>query len=110
MRYDYTGITNTADRLIDRFGLDAECETWIAGEKTVTHGKAVKDKISYQYMQAYQNMIEAGDVMLICSQSLDIQEGSTLSVGGENFLIIKSMPIKPADKVVAIEAIARAMA
>lgn len=118
MRYDYSKSVAIASRLLDKFGGIAIAENHKKGvdfdptnpqsmETVKTEGYAVKTAISKYYSERYKSLIKSGDVMLICSASLDTSEGATITVGSQKFSVEKSLPLEPADTLVMSKSIAR---
>lgn len=120
MSYNYNPMAGTAKRLLAKYGLDAKSTTEVASndfdpsnplglhskERT---GKAIRDKFSYSYVSRFNNLIQEQDVMLLCSADLELEEGSVVSFSGQDWLVIKPNPIKPADVVLAYEAHVRSV-
>lgn len=120
MSYNYKPLSQTAERLIAKFGLEATAETKGANndfdptnpnvsQSVITKGKAVQGTLTQSYVSRYHNIIKEEDVMLLCSASLDLKEGSIITFNDKKWLIIKTNPIKPADTVLAYEAHARSL-
>lgn len=118
MSYNYNPLAKTAERLLTKYGLDATAETESASDDfdpsnpsgadvKKTKGKAIRDKLSYAYVSRFNNLIQEQDVMLLCSASLGLEDGSVVEFSGQSWQIIKANPIKPANTVLAYEAHAR---
>lgn len=98
----YNKLQKTAGSIIEKFGVKANISSRI--------GFVVKDQLNYKYQMANSAIIQSGDLMLICSASLDPKLNNDITIGEEIYKVINVMPINPAMTNVAIEVHARRMA
>lgn len=117
--FDYDEIAEIADEILEEFGQECSAETTInhewspetgggGSETVVTGGLCLFDNLSYGYKQSTPpNLIEAGDVMIIASASLDLKVGSVIICNGERWQVIDPRPVKPENVICVYEAHAR---
>lgn len=117
-KFNYDPLKNTGFELIDKFG--QECKSikeipkphnpWDEPETEIKEftGYCVKDKLSHQYTQSVPHLIQGGDVMLICTPSLELKAGDIVIISeDEKWEIVDPRPVAPRDEVIIYEAHAR---
>lgn len=97
----YSKLQKTASSIIERFGVKANISS--------RTGFVVKDQLNYKYQMANSNIIESGDVLLICSASLNPKLNNDITIGDEIYKVINVMPVNPATINVIVEVHARRM-
>lgn len=97
----YNKLQKTAGSIIERFGVKANISS--------RTGFVVKDQLNYKYQMANGAIIQSGDLMLICSASLDPKLNNDITIGEEIYKVINVMPVNPATINVIVEVHARKM-
>lgn len=113
MKFDYDEIIELVDEVLPEFGVNCTAileveqeydpETGLTTVKVETAGKGVLTNFK-SYDSAQNNLIEAGDMRLLATESLSLEVGSIVDISGEEWQVINPNPIKPANKVVMYKA------
>ena len=113
MKFDYDEIIELVDEILPEFGVDCTAifeveqeydpETGLTRVKVETAGKGVLTNFK-SYDSAQNNLIEAGDMQLLATESLKLEAGSIVHFEGEEWQVINPQPIKPANKIVMYKA------
>lgn len=113
MKFDYDEIIELVDEILPEFGLDCTAtlekpaeydpETGLTTGSIESTGKGVLTNFN-SYDSAQNNLIEAGDMRLLATESLLLEVGSIVDISGEEWQVINPNPIKPANKIVMYKA------
>lgn len=113
MTFDYDEILTVINEVIPEFGVecsavlesegDYDPETGVSSTRLDTKGFAVITNFNLRDSDQ-NNLIEAGDKILLAMPSLKLEKGSIVTVNSEEWQVENPNPIQPASTIVLYKA------
>lgn len=106
MSFDYSGLANTAIRLIGEFGAPCTFHRVITGSYdplTGTSGDTVEDivltavRLEFSSSDIDGSLIQQGDFVLLIDGLQDIANIDSVTVDGYEYEVVRPMPLKTGD-------------
>jgi len=114
MRFDYSQIKATADRLINRFGKDAVLVTTTttgpAFDPTVTEVTTdiILAEIGYSLTNRNESLVQAGDKVWLVQADAEVPLDAKIRLDGTDYSMVDVQPLNPGGTVLLYEVQGRA--